>query len=146
MATVIPDYQIASGHNQAGSLTLITSLTDANSVPFVMPKGKGSRTRGELRFRLDGSAGRVGKDGYSLTSTIMTIDQYKLLLDSYEGLVTVRIPLTSTSFANYNATLWFDDEDSLSYIPNVTGISNRTGFTGACYQDVIWHLNNLVVI
>ncbi len=143
MATITPDYQIAAGNNNVGGLTLITSLADTNGAPFVMPRGKASRTRGERRFKLNHVISRVGKNGYTLLSGIMTIDQYQTLISTYEGLVTVRISLSSTTFSNFNAACWFDDENTLEYIPHVNSVTRRAGFTGPCYQNVSWHLTSL---
>lgn len=142
MAQIIPDYQIAAGNNNAGGLTLVTSLTDSNSVNFVMPRGLPFRTRGDLRFRVDGTAGRVGKNSTQWISSVMTVDQYATVLSTYEGLVTIRIALTSFSFANYNAVLRMPDEIDLEYIPGIVRM-NLTGNVGAGYQQVPWFFTRL---
>jgi hypothetical protein len=135
MATITPDYQIASGHNQAGSLTRWDAINDANGVRFIMPRGLPSRTRGELRFRTDGSAARVGSDGQTWLFTALTLAQYSTLITTYEGLVTVRTALTSVTFANYNASLIVPDEAELEY-GYLIGSGYDTGFTGPGYKNV----------
>lgn len=140
--SIIPNYQIAAGHNNAGGLTLITSLTDANGVKFLMPRGLPHRVRGERRFRLDGTVARVGTNTTRWVSAGMTLAQYALVLSTYEGLVTVKLALTSTTFANYNATLWMPDENELEYV-YLTGSTHDEDFVGPGYINVPWYLNNL---
>jgi hypothetical protein len=145
MATITPNYQIAAGNNNAAGLTLITDITDGDGVAFVMPRGLPHRIRGDKRFRLDGTVGRVGQDSTRFVSSVMTLAQYKYVLDTYEGLVTVKIALSQTTFANYNASLWMPDEDELEYV-YLVGSSAGNGYTGPGYKDVAWNLNTLVAL
>jgi hypothetical protein len=134
MATITPNYQLAAGNNNAGGLTALTSITDTNSVPFVMPRGKGSRNRGVKRDRLNSTQATVGKDSITWLFTAMTLDQYNLLLTTYEGLVTVKISLTSTTYANYNAVMVVPDEEDLEYVRWINFLNWGAGNPG--YRDV----------
>lgn len=149
MPAITPDYQIAAGNNNAGGLTLITSITDANSVPLLMPRGLPHRVRGERRFRVDGTTGRVGQSSTHWTSKGLLVAQYRLIIDTYEGAnngqVTIRIALSQVTFANYNATLWMPDEDDLEYV-FATGSTFTPNFVGPCYRDVDWNFTNLVAL
>ena len=142
MPKIWPNYQLAAGNNNAAGLTAFTSITDTNSIPFVMPQGKGSRTRGTKRVRLNGTEGQVGFDSFTLLFTAMTLDQYALLLSTYEGLVTVKISLTSTTFANYNAVLVVPDEAELTYV-RVINYYKWNGYQGGGYRDVSLLLRKL---
>ena len=135
MAKIYPNYQLADGNDNAGALAAFTSITDSNSIPFVMPRGKGSRNRGVRRDRLNGTQARVGKDSISLMFTAMTLEQYNLLLATYEGLVTVKIALTGTTFANYNAVMVCPDEEELTYVRNMS-YPFWSDYKGPGYRDV----------
>jgi hypothetical protein len=135
MATITPDYQLAAGHNNAGGLTAIDSITDANGVKLAMPQGLPYRVRGERRTRLNSTVGFIGRDATQWRFAAMTLAQYSLMITTYEGLVTVRLALTSTSFANYNATLTMPDEADLEY-GYLTGSRYDAGFTGPGYRRV----------
>jgi hypothetical protein len=115
MTTLTAQHQLADGNNNAGGLQLFTAITDSNSVPFPMPSMKGSRNRGVKRVRLDGTQGIVGKDSVILTFGGLTLAQYDLLKDTYEGLITIRLPLEVVTYANYNAVMVVPDEADLEY-------------------------------
>jgi hypothetical protein len=146
MAQIIPDYQIAAGNNNAGGLTPVNQLVDSNSINFVMPRGLPFRVRGLVRVRLDGTTGRVGFNSTQWISSVMTVDQLSTIYSTYEGLVTIRIALTSTAFANYNAVLRMPDESELEYITNVARIGHQistNGGLGPGYSSVPWFFTKL---
>jgi len=137
MTRIVPNYQLAAGNNNAGGLTALTSITDSNSIPFIMPRGKGSRNRGVKRDRLNATQATSGFDSLVWNFTAITLDQYNLLLSTYEGLVTVKISLTSTSFANYNAVMVVPDEDELTYVKTINLLAwAGLGVIGPGYRDV----------
>lgn len=142
MATIKPDYKIAVGHNNAAGLTLVTSLTDSNGVTFLMPRGLPYRSRGEKRPTLLQTIKRAGQNSTRWVSSGMTLAQYKKIIDTYEGLVTIRIALSTTTFANYNATLYMPDESELEYV-YLKGHVLISGFTGPGYINVPWYFNGL---
>lgn len=146
MAQIIPDYQLAAGNDNDGGLTLLTSITDANGIAFVMPRGLPGRLRGERRIRLDSTDGRIGFSSTQWEFSAITVAQYSLLLGTYEGLVTIRIALSGTTFANYNAVLSMPDERDLTYIPNLLRLGKQIGSIGGLgpgYSDVICSLRKL---
>jgi hypothetical protein len=146
MTAIIPDYQIAAGNNNAGGLTPVDELVDSNSIKFVMPRGLPFRVRGQVRTRLDGTTGRVGFNSTQWLSAVMTVDQLSTVYSTYEGLVTIRIALTSTSFANYNAVLRMPDEGELEYMANVLRMGTQTGTNGGLgpgYSSVPWFFTKL---
>lgn len=119
MATLANNNQVADGNNNAGGLARWDAVTDGNSIPFVMPRFKGSRNRGVKRNRQDGTQAHIGKDSGVLLFTAVTLSQYDLLKDTYEGLVTLKIPLEDSTYANYNAVLIVPDEEELEYHPGI---------------------------
>lgn len=135
MAKIIPNYQLADGNDNAVGLTAFPEITDANGVPFLMPRGKGSRNRGVRRDRLDCTQARVGKDSIQIFFTAMTLEQYHLLLGTYEGLVTVKISLTTNAFANYNAVMVCPDEEELTYVRHMSYMY-WDDYKGPGYRDV----------
>ena len=145
MATITPDYRLAAGHDNPGGLTRLDELSDGDGVRFVMPRGLPYRNRGQRRFRTDGSVARIGHDQTQWLFQVMTIAQYRYMLDNYEGLVTIRHPLSQTTFANYNAALWWPDEIELDYAW-LNGSVYDAGFTGPGYRAVVGTLNKLEAI
>lgn len=145
MATIARNYWIASGHDNPGGMSRVQDLTDANGVRFLSPRGLPFRSRGERRYRTDGSVARIGYEQTQWLFAIMTLAQYAYALDNLEGAVTIHIPITSTTFANYNATLWLPDEMEMNYVW-LTGSTYDNGFSGPGYQDVVWTFNKLEAI
>ena len=141
MAPVIPNYQLAAGNNNAGALAVWTAIADANSVPFVMPQGKGSRNRGVKRVRLNSTEASVGFNSFTLSFTAITLAQYALLIATYEGLVTVKIALSGTTFANFNAVLIVPDESELTYSRLISHPKWSGGWPG--YRNVPIRLRKL---
>ena len=115
MSSLTNNNQVADGNNNAGGLARWDAVLDTNNIPFVMPRFKGTRNRGVRRDRLDSTQGIVGYSSGILVFTAMTLDQYDLLKDTYEGLVTVKVPLEARTYANYNAVMVVPDEDTLEY-------------------------------
>lgn len=136
MAIFSKAYKIAAGYNNAGGLTLIQNLTDSNGAYFMSPRGIPYRTRGEPRVRLDGTIARVGDDSTQWYFKGMTVGQYWLLINTYEGKVTISTTVTSTTFANYNAILDVPDERDLEY-HIFHGLHKNPNFIGAGYNGVI---------
>lgn len=145
MASITPDTQIAAGHGNAGGLALISSLSDGNGVFFVMPRAIPGQRRGARRKQLNGPTTFIGKNSVVMTSKPMTILQYQVVLDTYEGLITIRLALDGVTYANYNASLVMPDEIDLTYIPNITRIDNQ-GDCGPGYSEVDWSVTDLVAL
>jgi hypothetical protein len=142
MATITPDNQIAANHNNAAGLQRWDAVTDANGVKFLMPKNWPYRSRGQRRFRLNGTTGFLGLDATRLLFGAMTLSQYAYILSTYEGLVTVRIPFTSTSYTNYNAVLTMPDENDLEFV-YFNGSMYTNNWTGPGYINVIATISSL---
>lgn len=134
MSTLTNNNQVADGNNNAAGLALWSAVTDANSIAFVMPRFKGTRNRGVKRVRLNSTQGIIGKDSGRLVFAAITIAQYKVLIDTYEGLVTLKIPLDSSTYANYNAVMVVPDEEELDYRPRINsrawGSASWPGYLG----------------
>ncbi len=145
MVSIIPDTQIAAGNDNAGGLALISSLSDSNGIYFVMPRALPGQRRGVRRKQLNGPTTFIGKNSVVMRSAVMTVLQYQLLLDTYEGLVTIRLALDGITYVNYNAVLSMPDEADLTYIPNIVRISNQ-GDCGPGYSDVDWTVTDLVAL
>jgi len=146
MATyVTPDYKIASGYNNAVGLVAWTAIADANSVYFVMPNGGiASHNRGEKRYRIDLTVGHVGEVNAVITFGAITLAQYTVLL-SYDGKVTVRHPISGSTFANFNAIFAVPDESELKS-EIFSGTLHDSGFTGFGYVDVTCNLYGMVAL
>lgn len=142
MPLISNDNQIASGHNQAGALQRFEDIADANGVYFVMPRAI-DYVRGARRFRTDGTSARVGYDSIRWRWSVMTKAQYNTMVTTYEGLVTVRLALTTTTYANYNASLWMIDPAEFEYIPQLPRIGLQHTNIGPGYRDVIANLVKL---
>jgi hypothetical protein len=145
MASITPDTQIAAGNNNAAGLALINTLTDGNGIKFVMPRALPGQRRGARRKQLNGATTFIGKNSVVMISSVMTVLQYQAVLDTYEGLITIRLALDGITYANYNASLVMPDEVDLTYIPNITRISNQ-GDCGPGYSGVEWTVTDLVAL
>lgn len=115
MSTLVNNNQVADGNDNAGALARWDATNDANSIPFAMPRFKGTRNRGVKRNRLNGTQGIVGFSSGRLIFTAVTLAQYDYLKDTLEGLVTLKIPLENSTYANYNAVMVVPDEEELEY-------------------------------
>ena len=120
MSALVNNNQVAAGNNNAGGLARWDAVTDANSIKFIMPRFKGSRNRGVKRVRQNGTQGIIGKDSGIWVFRFVTIAQYDVLKDTYEGLITAKLPLEVATYANYNAVMVVPDEEELEFRPSVT--------------------------
>lgn len=151
MTIIIPDNQIAAGNNNAGGLTLVTSIQDSDSVNFMQVQSLPFRKRGERRYNLDGTVSFIGTESVEWLSSAMTVAQYDYILDTYEGLVTIRHPnRTVTSgvyvFANYNAVLTMPDEVDMEFVRNLRRYNLATNFSGPGYLNVVWSFKKVEAI
>jgi hypothetical protein len=104
------------------------------------------RRRGARRKQLNGPTTFIGKNSVVMTSGVMTKLQYKVLLDTYEGLITIRLALDGITYANYNASLVMTDEADLSeYSPDIAFIGYQ-GSAGPGYKNVDWTVTDLDAI
>ena len=148
MATNLRLHAIAAGNNNAGGLTLVTALQDANGVNFTHVRGLPTRRRGVRRVRLDETTALIGSDTVEWISSGMTLAQYSYILSTFgiesanKGLVTITHDLTSTTFANYNAILTMPDEADLEFVTNLRH-PLISGFNGPAYQNVVWSFRKL---
>lgn len=115
MSAITTDYKLAASHNSAGSLVAITSITDGTNA-LVEPLGLPNYTAGIKRYRADGRVNLTGVKSSALIFSYMTVGQYAYLKTNYEGLVTARLALGSTTFANYNCTLVMPLFSEMDYI------------------------------
>jgi hypothetical protein len=112
------DYKLAAGHNNAGGLIPITSITDGTNAlvePLVLPH----YLRGVPRVRCDGRRSFAGQASTAFLFSMLTVPQWHYLRTTYEGLVTVRLTLNQgLTFANYNAVLQLPEINDLEYVIN----------------------------
>lgn len=148
MACITTDYKIAAGNDNAGGLTAITALTDANSVSFVEPRGIPTQNRGLRQTRANGTIARIGKQRQVWTSNLL-IAQWEELVSTYEGanqgLVTIRTAINGTSFANFNAVLTLQDFDEMDYVI-FSADGNVADFFGAGFRAAQWTFTRLVAL
>jgi hypothetical protein len=142
MPFTTPDYKLAAGNDNAGGLVLVTSITDANGVNYVMPQGLPYRFRGVRAIALNGVMNFIGFNSAEWLFSVMTLAQYAKMLSTYEGLVTIRHGQTSASFANYNAVLTMPDERDMDYAV-LNGSVYDAGFVGPGYRNVVASLRKL---
>ncbi len=143
MGYLTTDYQIASGHNNAGGLVLISTLSDGNHT-FIEPTGIFKQNRGKKETRTNGIISRAGKPRINLISD-MLYSQYVYLKENFEGFVTVRVAYLSTSFANYNAVLNLADPEEMTEV-RFAAAFHEAGFEGPGFKDVPWILTKLDAI
>lgn len=140
-------YQIAAGNNNAGGLTAITSLSDANGISFVEPFGLGLQTRGQRQTRANGTIARRGFPRAIWTSNLL-LAQWEYLKDTYEagaataGLVTVRLALSGDTFANYNAVLTLQEFEEMEYTVFAAD-GTVADFTGPGFRNAQWLFTRL---
>jgi hypothetical protein len=135
---ITTDYKLAAGHNNAAGLVAITSITDGTHA-FVEPFGIGNFTRGIPRSRCNGTRGFAGAQASAWVFSFITLAQWNTLKTTYEGLVTVRLALGTTTFANYNASLILPDISELTFT-----INDSIGMGG--FSNVRVDLTRLVAI
>lgn len=136
MAYITTDYRLSVGHNNAGGLTAITSITDGTTT-LKEPFGLGGINRGQRIILTNGMTSRIGKPRAVWISP-MLISQYWYVVNTYVGLVTVRLAYGGTSFANYNAVLELSDPDELEYLSFA-----NSSFLGPGFRAVQWTYTRL---
>lgn len=139
MATFTPNYQIAAGNNNAAGLTAVNQLTDANGVRLVFPRAIAYHEEGELVVRSNSTAAYRGFDTQDWEFTVLLMAQYKLLHDTYTGLVTIKTALDGITFANYNASAWIDQKTAGQY-GYANGSVYDADFTGPALRGIRLHL------
>lgn len=142
MPSFTPNYQIAAGHDNAGGLTAVSSLTDANSVSLVMPRAIPYHEAGELVIRTNASPAYRGYDSQDWEFSVLLLAQYTLLRNTYTGLVTVKTTLDGATFANYNASAWIDEKSAGQY-GYAQGSVYDSGFIGPALRGIRLHLLRL---
>jgi hypothetical protein len=137
----MPEYtieaKIAAGHDNVGSLALITALS-ASSIPFIEVRTRASYFRGQKRFKANGTTGFAGFNGKRWTSSLLWLPQWELLASTYQGAVTIHTWLGGVTYANYNALLDFDEEDAFEAVNTVE--------YGWALVDFVWKFTDLTLI
>jgi len=139
MPAITTDYKLAVGHNNAAGYTVISAITDGTDT-LDEPRGVMTPSRGVRRFTLE-QPKFSGTKTAALIFTRMTVGLHKYMIDTYEGLVTVRIPFDGVTFANYNATLIIPDKAELEGSYYIDAALDAVGF-----QDVRCELFDIVAI
>jgi hypothetical protein len=112
------EYQIASGHDNAGSLVDITTIVPSNDVAFFPPKAWPAYSEGRVIPRSDGSFAHTGFIRTQWKFDALTNEQYNYLYDNYfmdatnQNKVTIRTRSRS-GYANYNARIKMPDRANL---------------------------------
>jgi hypothetical protein len=105
------EYQIASGHNNAGSLVDITAIVPSGDVAYFAPKAWHLFTNGAVRVRANGAFLASGFKSTTWKFGAMTNAQYEYLRDNYYedatngNAVTIRTRGIDGAYANYNARI-----------------------------------------
>ena len=114
------DYKLAAGHNNAAGLTLVTAITDGTN-RLIEPQVYGNLTRGVRRVRANGATSFAGFPSIEWRFGYLTVGQWNYLYSTYEngaatkGLVTVRLAIYGTTFANYNAVISLQDPIEMEF-------------------------------
>lgn len=137
----MPEYtieaKIAAGHDNVGGLALITSLS-ASSIPFIEVSTPARYFRGQKRVKANGTTGFAGFNGKHWTSSLLWLPQWELLASTYQGPVTIRTWLGGVTYANYNALLDFDEQDTFE--------PANTARYGWALVDFVWKFTDLTLI
>jgi hypothetical protein len=139
MASFTPNQQIAAGHNNAAGLTLVSSLTDANGVKLVMPRALPFTEQGQLIVRPNASPAYRGNDTQDWEFSVLLLTQYYLLRTTYTGLVTVKVCIDGSTFADYNASAWIDEKTAGQY-GYAQGTTYAPDFVGPALRGIRLHL------
>lgn len=129
--------KIAAGHDNVGSLALVTSLS-AGGIPFIEVSTPAGYFRGQKRVKANGTTGFAGYNGKRWTSGLLWLPQWELLASTYQGPVTIRTWLGGVTYANYNALLDFDEQDQFQ-------VRNTTKY-GHALVDFVWKFTDLTLI
>lgn len=111
MPAITTDYKLAVGHDNTAGYVVISAITDGTDT-LDEPLCVNTSRRGIRRFTLE-QPKFSGTKTAALIFTRMTIGLLKHMQDTYEGLVTARIPFAGVTFADYNATLIIPDKGDL---------------------------------
>ena len=141
MTHIVDDYKIAAGNNNVAGLVLLSSLADADGMPFCTPVGYSNYARGERRVRANGTSAFAGFPSTSWLLSFVTVKQLAILRTTYEGLVTIRTVVAGVTFANYNAVMFIDENSTLTR----TTISHA-GISTIGYSDVTLKFTRLALI
>ena len=148
MATITTVHKIVAGHNNAGTLQLVTDYSDANSVGFIMPRTITSRGLAEKR-----SNGLTRWRGYpsAIWRLPLLVAQYDYIYTNLLGAVTISASLDGgLSYANYNAYSWLPElstiADTLVDFAGASGVGMPSGWTGPGWPSVDWEITKLVAI
>ena len=126
MATIVTDYKFAVGHDNVAGYVVVSAITDGTDT-LDEPKAVNTSSRGVRRFTLE-------QPKFSGTKTMayvfsrMTIGLHKHMIDTYEGLVTARLPFDGVTFANYNCTLIIPDKAELEANYYIDAVLDTVGF------------------
>lgn len=143
MSYVTTNYQLASGHDNAGSLTAVTSLSVSN-VAFVEPQGIPFVNRGRRIILANGVTNRTGKPRTDWVSDLL-YTQWQYLVDNYEGLVTVKLALDGATWSNYNGVLTLQDPAEMEYVV-FAAASHDVDFVGPGFRNARWSFTQLVAL
>lgn len=135
---VTTNYQIYPGNDQAGSLAVITSYADADSVAFIEPAGIPFARRGEAVSRSNGTLAQRGFASIDWVFGWLTYKQWEYAQSNWEGLVTIKTAANSSTFANYNAVLHLDDPADMTW-----GIVHTPTYNGGAFIDAPLHFIRL---
>ena len=135
---ITTNYQIYPGHNQAGNLALVTSYSDADSVAFIEPSGLPYSRRGEPAVRANGTTARVGFESQDWIFGWLTFKQWEYAKANWEGLVTVKVALNSSTFANYNAVLRLEDPADMTF-----ALVDTPTYSGGAFINAPMYLTGL---
>lgn len=110
LITYASELQIASGWNNTAGYSLVTALTDSDSIPFVLPHPFTNRSRGIAKPRLSRRVDYISNLIATWVFPHMTLKQLDYLRTTYydanDSKVTIRTitnNVNSTSFDDYNA-------------------------------------------
>jgi hypothetical protein len=137
--SIVTDYKLAAGHNNTAGYTAIDEITDGTDT-LDEPKAVNTSIRGVRRFTLE-QPKFSGTKTMALVFTRMTIGLLEYMQSNYEGLVTVRIPFTGVTFADYNATLVIPDKGELQEGYYLDAVLDTPGF-----QEVVCPLFDIEAV
>lgn len=101
------ELKIATSWDNTAGYSLITDVTDGDSIPFLLPLPYVGRSRGILKPRLSRRVDYIAEDTALWTFPFMSIKQLDTLFTTYynanDSKVTVRTITSAGGFADYNA-------------------------------------------
>ena len=136
--TFTPDLQLAVGHDNAGGLIPITSVTDGTyslDIPFDFPFAN----EGVLRFTI-ASPVYSGTFSGGMLFTRIAVDLLDYLRTDYRGFVTVKYPFNGLTYANFNASLIIPNNSELGTYVEDSELDTWT------FQQVFLPLDNMVAL